>query len=240
MPGATPATNSETISIRAFLSHREWIFKCVAASIMLSESLSLKSLFYANWNILDSWGWPSSFSSSSSSPVLVTLHTRAWGYREHCADQLIIRDKREMLGIVLLLVITDLWRQIASGAAFPGQAKSCWLEWDMREGAAWPPLHTAPNELRENSWDFILIRKVSLTLVSRYGCEAMIWKCVGCLRPILYIDSGDGLSRSPGHLIRLRHRLWRDFWVNLGPRTKLLKMLSNNAAHVFVAQFGSL
>ena len=119
----------------------------------------------------------------------------------------------------------------------PGQAKSCWLEWDMREGAAWPPLHTAPNELRENSWDFILIRKVSLTLASRYGCEAMIWKCVGCLRPILYIDSGDGLSRSPGHLITLRHRLWREFW---DPRTKLLKMLNNNAAHVFVAEGGSL
>ena len=63
-----------------------------------------------------------------------------------------------MLGIKLLLVITDLWRQIASRGGIPGeacrdpgQAKSCWLEWDMREGAAWPPLHTAPNELRENS-----------------------------------------------------------------------------------------
>ena len=31
-------------------------------------------------------------------------------------DWLIIRDKREMLGICV--VINDLWRQIASGAAF--------------------------------------------------------------------------------------------------------------------------
>ena len=88
----------------------------------------------------------------------------------------------------------------------PSQAKS-WV----RMGHERPPLHTLPNELRENSWDFILIRKVSLTLVSRYGCEAMIWKCVGCLRPILYIDSGDGLSGSPGHLIRLRHKIWGIF-----------------------------
>ena len=127
MPGATPATNSETRAIRAFLSHREWIFKCVAASIMLSESLSLKSLFYANWNILDSWGWPSSFSSSSSSPVLVTLHTRALGYREHCADQLIIRDKREMLGIVLLSLTfggrLPVGRHSGRGSPWPGPGK---------------------------------------------------------------------------------------------------------------------
>ena len=49
-------------------------------------------------------------------PSFSQYHTGAIGCRVHSYDRLIIQDKREMLGICV--VISDLWRQIASGAAF--------------------------------------------------------------------------------------------------------------------------
>ena len=53
-----------------------------------------------------------------------------------------------------------------------------------------------PNELRENSWDFILIRKSILDS----GISVWMWgNDLEIRRSHLYIDSGDGLSGSPWH-----------------------------------------
>ena len=127
---------------------------------MLSESLSLKSLFYANWNILDGWGRPSSFSSSS--PVIVTHHTdRMQTYTRMIGS--LSRIKGKCWEFVLLSVTfggrLPVGRHSGRGLPWPGPGKKLLVRMWPERGGHGRSCTPAPNELRENSWDFILIRK---------------------------------------------------------------------------------